>query len=334
MERPDVSVVVSTRNRAPLLVGALRALVDQHTRGVRYEVIVVDNGSSDATPLLIDYFTRHHGDIVRTTLEPRPGLSYGRNAGLLAARAPLIAFTDDDVRPGQHWVARAVQVAEQAPEAAMFGGKVLPQWPAPPPRWLGAHRWSPLALADFGDDPFVVDASKPLCLVGANLIVRRKAFDQVGLFSTRFTRAQDHEWQLRFWRSGGRGRYEPRLVVISPVDPQRMTRRYHWRWEGSNGRYCARMRLREAIDAQGAVRLQPVPFRRVCGVPLGVYRAAAGEAVYALAHGLVDPLGPQAVEHVLRARHLAGYIAETATCWWGGTSHQFPLDEAGLASST
>jgi len=100
-DRPDVSVVLSTYNRAHVLPRALDSLLDQDHDHARYEVIAVDNNSTDGTREHIESFSTRASNL-RYVFEAKQGLSHARNAGILAARAPLIAFTDDDVRVGQN----------------------------------------------------------------------------------------------------------------------------------------------------------------------------------------------------------------------------------------
>ena len=116
--------------------------------------------------------------------EPRQGTSYGRNRGILTASAPLIAFTDDDVRVPNDWASVILTVFAQHPEVSCVGGKVLPSWSGPWPSWLTREHWSPLALVDYGESPVYVNAARRLCLIGANVAYRRNVFDRIGMFST------------------------------------------------------------------------------------------------------------------------------------------------------
>jgi GT2 family glycosyltransferase len=114
MPEPAVSVVVPSRGRADRLPALLDALGRQTLARERFEVVVVhdyDEGAFDGY------------DFVRAIREPaRPGdASHRRNAGWRAARAPLIAFTDDDCRPQPAWLAELLRVAEQHPGAVVQG---------------------------------------------------------------------------------------------------------------------------------------------------------------------------------------------------------------------
>ena len=87
-----------------------------------------------------------------------------------------------------------------------------------------------LALQDHGDAPFYSNSSRPVCLVGANLAIRRDVFATVGTFNAAFGRigassSDDHEWELRVWNAGQQGLYVPELIVTADVQVERWTRR-------------------------------------------------------------------------------------------------------------
>src|SRR5262245_59912347 len=154
MEACDVSVVISTYNRADRLPVALDALLSQQTN-VAYEIIVVDNNSTDSTAAVLASAIKRSRGRLRSVFEGRQGLSYGRNTGIVMARGGIITFSDDDVRVAPNWIDELHKTFVAHPEIDYVGGRVLPNWLAPPPRWLTDAHWSPLALQDYGDQPLV-----------------------------------------------------------------------------------------------------------------------------------------------------------------------------------
>jgi len=243
---PDVSVVVSTYNRADVLPRAIQSLLDQDLDRTRYEIIIVDNNSTDHTRQAVESF-RPGATNLRYVFEPRQGVSYGRNAGILAARAPVVAFTDDDVRVSRDWLSTILRVFAEHPDVACVGGRVLPHWEGPWPAWLTPQHWGPLALLDYGESPVYVTAQRRLCLITANAAYRREVFDRIGMFAPhvqavrREVATEDHEILIRLWRSGGQGLYWPPLTAIADIVPERMERRYHRRWHHRHGRFSAIM---------------------------------------------------------------------------------------------
>jgi glycosyltransferase involved in cell wall biosynthesis len=246
LNRADLSVVISTYNRAEILSRALESLVRQDLDPSRYEVIVVDNNSTDHTREIVRSFGERKPRVVYC-FEARQGVAFGRNSGSFTASAPIIAFTDDDVRVPEAWASTILTVFSQHPEAACVGGKVLPRWTAPPPPWLTFEHWAPLALLDYGDTPFFVNTDHRLCLIAANMAFRRSVLNEIGLFSPdvqtvrRKAGTEDHELLLRLWRRGGQGLYWPGLIAVADVPRDRMSRAYHRRWHYRHGHLLATM---------------------------------------------------------------------------------------------
>lgn len=274
--QPDISVVVSTYNRRRMLEATLSSVLAQEAGGLSYELLVVDNNSTDGTREAAEAFVARGGGRVRYFFEPRQGVSHARNTGIANARAPIVAFTDDDVCVAPDWLARIKRAFDEHPEVDMVGGKVLPLWPSEPPAWLRREHWPPLALIDYGEEPFHTNAERPVCLVSANLAFRRAVFEHVGLFDpgVQLTKGsvgsvEDDEIERRVWRAGRLGLYEPGVVVHADVQPERMTRDYHRRWHEGHGRYYAIMHAEDVERAS----------LRLFDVPGPLYRQAAADAL-------------------------------------------------------
>jgi glycosyltransferase involved in cell wall biosynthesis len=302
---PAVSVVISTYNRSVLLGGALESVLRQDTRWTPpFEVLVVDNNSTDGTRDVVDRVAARDPR-VRYLFEPQQGLSHARNTGIAAARAPIVTFTDDDVRAEPGWVRAIARTFEEHPDADFAGGKVLPRWPCDPPAWLTREHWAPLALVDYGDAPLWVTSDRSICLVGANLSVRRAAFEAVGIFTPALQRVkggtgslEDHEFQLRLIRQGRCGIYDPRILVHAEVELHRLTRAYHRRWHYGHGHFHALLRA-EYLERSRAGTLW--------GVPVHLYRQAVADGVAWMAasvrHGM-----DEAFRRETRLWFFAGFV--------------------------
>ncbi len=306
---PDISIVISTYNRAAVLEPALRAvLADQRTGDATYEVIVVDNNSADRTRDVLRAFAREYAHL-RWLFEPRQGVSHGRNAGILAAAAPIIAFTDDDIRAAPDWVATIKTLFDEHPGIECLGGAVLPIWSCAPPRWLDRRHWGPLSVTDYGPRSFEINAARPRCLLTSNMAVRAPVFARIGMFSPRFPRGQDHEFQVRYWTEGGSALYSPRLVVHTEVPPARMTKAYHRWWHRMNGRMCARMELKERCAPDGSLRRTAIAGPTLLGAPrflFGELKTQLGRWAKAIGRGDAS----ETFARELAVRHTLGYIAE------------------------
>jgi glycosyltransferase involved in cell wall biosynthesis len=301
MPLPKLSVILPTFNRADSLKQALAALMRQTAAPESYEVVVVDNNSSDGTPGVVALFDPRR---VRRVAEPRQGLSYARNTGLAAARGSIVAFTDDDVEVAPDWVDTIVTSLARHPDMAGVGGRVLPAWQSGRPRWLTREHWAPLALQDHGDCRRVFDAATPIGLVGANVAFRREIFDRVGTFAPEVQRVrdgigstEDHEMLARLYASGGRMLYQPKMLVMTRVPGDRCDRRYHRRWHEGHGRFYALMRLPEME------RARVTPF----GVPAHLLREAVRN-VGAWARSALTADWDRAFLAELRLRFVKGFV--------------------------
>jgi len=264
-KEPEVSVVIGTYNRCDVLRGALESLLTQDSGGADYEVIVVDNNSTDDTRTMVENLRDKLGcKNLIYCFERTQGVSHARNRGITAARGRLIAFTDDDIRPAHNWIATVREGFNKFPNADCIGGRVLPQPKTEFPGWLTAKHWTPLALLDLGDKPIELDVRNGPGLVAANLAVRASVFTDVGLFEPQLQRVknsigsmEDHEFQLRLSAANKRLVYLPDLVVYAQVLQERLTKDYHRRWYRGHGYFYAVMR--EADFEASKMRLLDVP---------------------------------------------------------------------------
>ena len=307
----DISAIITTFNRSAMLAAALKALIAQETGRVRYEVIVVDNNSTDDTRATIERFLAAGHSNLHYVFEPEQGISHGRNAGIGVARGDIIAFTDDDTVVANDWIATIARAFAEQPDVAYIGGKILPRWAHPPPPWLTIHHWWPLALLDQGDVRFHVNAANPLCLPTANAAFRREVFSRIGLFSARFSGREDHELYLRLWLAGIHGSYEPEMVVTASIQPERYLKSYHHRWNTVTGRLNSMMHLDEIMSSDGRLRVEDrgKPAVTLFGVPGSIYRQFLTESLGWLRDAIRrDESGR--MRHENRLCYLAGYVGK------------------------
>jgi hypothetical protein len=148
-----------------------------------------------------------------------------------------------------------------------------------------------------------------VCLIGANLVVRRETFDQIGGFSGAVQRVgagggstEDQEWQMRLWAGGGFGVYEPALAVRAVVGAERVGKRHHRSWHFGHGRHVARMHVPDVEASRW----------RVLGVPGHLLRATVADAASWLRRCCAgDQAG--AFEREVRLWFAAGFVRER----WG-----------------
>jgi glycosyltransferase involved in cell wall biosynthesis len=224
MSDPLFTVVICTYNRAKLLAGALETVCAQTLEASRYEVLVVDNNSTDETATVVAEAGR--GDtVVRYVFEPRQGLSFARNCGYRAARGEYVAYLDDDCKVPPGWLATAEQVIASA-RHAIFGGPYFAFYDTAKPKWFrdeyGSHVQGEISRA-LTDQEY---------LDGANMFIRRALLRDQGGFSPEFGmtgRGLGYGEEVRFQRRLREMHpdvsiyYEPRLYVYHLVSPQKMT---------------------------------------------------------------------------------------------------------------
>jgi glycosyltransferase involved in cell wall biosynthesis len=182
---PVISVVIPTRNRAEYLEVALGSLARQEL-DEPYELLVVDDCSDDDTPAVV-----HKAGARHVRHEHPRGLNAARNTGVRASAAPLIAFLDDDVYVPPGWL-RALLDGERAhPDAEAFGGPIRARFEAPAPSSCGQEK-PPITTLDLGAE----DAEATM-VWGANMAIRRSAFDRLGPFDEDVSAHGDEEdWLL------------------------------------------------------------------------------------------------------------------------------------------
>ena len=235
-----ISAVVCTYNRSRSLRETLECLAAQQADGFDYEVVVVDNHSTDDTKAAVASCQAAFGGRLRYVFEPRQGKPYALNTGVRAATGELIAFTDDDTKPDPSWL-RSLRDTILAFDADCAYGKILPLWMGERPEWLGEYFLRRLALLDRGEEPFIV-TSTGLEFYGANVAIRKEALARVGEFNVhlgnrgrRIGGEEDEDLFLRLLASGARVVYTPHAVVHHKVPPERMSPAYFWRWHFGHG---------------------------------------------------------------------------------------------------
>lgn len=259
--RTTASVILCTYNRAQLLRAALRSLAAMDIpAGLEWEVLIVDNNSSDNTREVAAEFSTRHSRF-RYLLEQQQGKSYALNTGIRVARGEILAFADDDARVEVSWL-RNLIACFQKEKYAGCGGRILLEWESERPRWLppGRYALAPFASFDLGD------RAGPLWEppFGANMAFRREMFETYGGFREDLgprpgseIRSEDTEFGHRLLTAGETLWYEPSAVVYHPVPTVRLRKEYHLAWWYDRGR----AEVREGAISPGSMSIRGVPLK-------------------------------------------------------------------------
>jgi glycosyltransferase involved in cell wall biosynthesis len=227
---PRVSLIVCTRNRGSRLGEFLNRITQLDAPSGGWELILVDNASTDATPAIIEEFVRTAGISAQYVYAPLAGLARARNAGIAAASGDVLAFTDDDCYPQTDYLKTLVDIFSTY-QPGFVGGRVLQHNPD--------H--ARVTLREY-PNPLTIEARsclRPGRIHGANMAVLRDVVHAIGGFDphlgagTPCIAGEDTEFLARALWAGWSGRYDPALVVSHdhgrlPAEAARMRRGYHF----------------------------------------------------------------------------------------------------------
>lgn len=233
MRDPTVSIAICTRNRADRLARVLTSISELNVPpALEYEVLVIDNGSTDSTAAICDSFRNTLP--VRRVYESTPGLSNARNRAVSEVSSRYICWTDDDVTLDPNWLAEYASSFSRHPDAALFGGKITPILEEPTPQWFRDHVHGLLkgvvALRDCGSAEAPMDLdSLPF---GANYAVRtdlQRCFPydpNLGVGPMRSRSSEETHVFQAILGSGYKGYWIPTAEVFHHIPVTRQTEHY------------------------------------------------------------------------------------------------------------
>lgn len=272
----DLTVILCTWNRAKSLVGVLTSLEASIVpAGLEWEVLVVDNNSTDHTRAVCESFISKNPRRFRYLFEGKQGKTNALNAGIQKAHSEYLALTDDDLTVDPHWIAEMYDAFKKH-DCAAIGGRIVPVWNCKKPAWItleGPFRhpaYGGIVNFDLGDSP----CQLTLTATGANMGLRKAIFEKYGPYRADLNRindllgGEDTEYCRRLMRGGELLMYAPKAIVYHPVEEYRTKRNYFRSFAYHYGRWM--------------IRVGGVPDRAKCyfGVPrylLPIALAALGK---------------------------------------------------------
>lgn len=265
-----LSVIVCTWNRCDSLRETLRSFERMNMPpGLAWELIVVDNNSTDATAQTVDEFRDRLP--VERVFEPTAGKSHALNTAVTIARGELFIFTDDDVRVDSNWLAAYHDAFERYPAERLFGGPIEPLFEGDEtPEWLKrGFRVVENAYAVIDEADAIGPITRESYPYGANMAVRRQVFDnhryptEVGPRPGSEVRGEEMMLIWAVLEAGGSGVWVQKAKVQHSIPPARQSLSYLRRYYEASGE------LMDLIDKHDVARL--------FGRPRWVWRLVVGE---------------------------------------------------------
>jgi glucosyl-dolichyl phosphate glucuronosyltransferase len=227
---PFVSVIVPTYNRADMLIVTIESLLNQSYDKRRYEIIIVDNNSSDHTRQVVEELKSKSVVPIRYFFEPRQGVHYARNCVVNYTQSEILYYTDDDMIADVDLLKEIVKPFSYDVKVAAVTGRVLPKWGQEPPQWvLDLCMNYVLSLQD--RSARLIISSHDFGVFSCHQALRREAFLRSGGYNPENTAG---EWigdgetglnikleELGYWFA-----YISSSITYHLITPQRMTQRY------------------------------------------------------------------------------------------------------------
>jgi glucosyl-dolichyl phosphate glucuronosyltransferase len=307
MPTSRVTVAVITYNRSRYLRETLAGIVRQAYPADCWELLVIDNNSTDDTPAVVSSFITAN-PAPRRVVELQQGLDHGRNRAIAEAQGDIIVLADDDILVEPDWLAKLVAPfsSENAHSIGVVGGEVVPVFPDGLPAWLeGSH--GPLA---FRADPGPLKPGQ--APMGANFAFPKWIFQRFGLFDTRLDRqgaslfgGGDSEMIRRVRAAGLEAWFAPGARALHQMPASRLTFKYATRHAFDS----ARSRVADKVDSLRRSRVSPLGY--LASRALGSVLKLAGYLVLALASAVILRTG-SAKRALVRAWRSCGYLYQIA----------------------
>lgn len=264
-----ISALICTRNRAGMLTRVMEDFFAQDRLDeLDYELVIVDNSSTDKTKEVVETFSRRFPKKVRYIFEERLGIRVARNRAIDEAKGDTIVFTDDDVKIDKMWLFEMAEVFTLGADAA--GGRVIADYPKDTPDWIKrCQRFlnGPIVAHDYGEEVKIYDIKNMSPFIAANAAFRKDVIKNAGGFKEDLGHGQlvlgeDTELFERLIRLGKKIVYCGKAAVWHPVIKERMNLGYIARWYMAQGRSYA---------AQDDDKILSGDYPRVLGIPRFVF---------------------------------------------------------------
>ncbi len=239
----QISIIICTYNREAYIINALNSLYHQTLNKNAFEVIVVNNNSTDNTEKICQAYIQAHTDAnFHYYNERKQGSSFTRNNGAQKATAPLLCFMDDDAVANSDYLEQIIHFFTTYTDAGGLGGRIIPKYIPAEPKWMSHYVSSLVGNFDYSQQIEIFKRNKyPL---ESNMIVRKKDFDAVGGFNTKLPGVvgslriggEGKEFFFKLQALGRKIYYHPQVCVQHIVEVKKLTPAYMYRVASGIGR--------------------------------------------------------------------------------------------------
>ncbi|MDY3979400.1 MAG: glycosyltransferase [Tidjanibacter sp.] len=228
-----ITLLIATYNRGERIRQTLDSILDQTLAKEYWEVVVVNNNSSDDTPNVVGEFIASHPEIdIRLVDEPRQGLSFARNRGIDASTGDYIAIADDDEILDKDFLATYFDFLDTHPFVVAAGGEMIPYYVDGKPHWISRYTERPIAgTLNLGKRQRVFPKGRSF--IGGNMALRRSAIDFYGRFNTELGRrgtkllgGEEKDLFMRYYAAGEDIYYLPQAKILHIISKEKLSRKY------------------------------------------------------------------------------------------------------------
>lgn len=232
----DFTVAIPTyngANRLPLVLEKLRSQIN--TENISWEVIIVDNNSSDNVTQVVNSFRSEWPDNIplRYCFEAQQGLAFARQKAIEEANGNFIGFLDDDNLPEADWVIEAVKFGQEHQTAGAYSGKIIGDFEVNPPENFDTIQ-AFLAIREHGSKTCLFEPEKLRLPPGAGLVVRKQAWSEnvptrlalIGRVGNSIVAGEDYEALLYLHKGGWKIWYNPTMCIHHKIPKQRLEKEY------------------------------------------------------------------------------------------------------------
>jgi len=271
-----LSIIICSYNRASYISDALTSLYHQSAGLNEFEIIIVDNNSTDNTKEVYTQWRQSNtnGQFIFIN-ETKQGASFARNSGAAIAKGQWVCFMDDDAVATPNYVENILKHIQNKPDAVGFGGRIIPKYIPAEPKWMSYYVSS--LVGNFNYAPIACAFENGKYPLESNMIVKKSVYDQIGGFNVNLPGV------VGTLRIGGEGKdlfykilslghtiyYDPEICIHHVVEVKKLTSEYMYRVASGIGR-GERVRTRSISPLAYVIKILEYIFKLGAAIVLGI----------------------------------------------------------------